>query len=75
MIPIELEALKPEMVILEEDSYGNNVYVVRSEPYLDEDMLKVECEDVLTKEITPLGYHPEFPGYAPTLFQILPSAG
>jgi len=75
MYPIKLEDLKPNMVIMEEDSYGNNVYVVKSEPYKDKNCLVVDCEDVLTKEIVCLGYDPERPAYSPDLFQILPSAG
>ena len=70
MISIEVENCKPDMVILEEDSYGNNIYVVVSEPYQDENMLVIDVEDVLTKEVISIGGDPNH-GYGPCLFRLL----
>lgn len=79
MTPIKLEDLKTGMIILEEDSYGNNVFKVLCDPYIDAEPGREGCMTVKVKDVqsdleTELSYSPEA-WFSPSLYQILPSAG
>jgi len=66
---IEISQVKVGMKILEEDSYGNNVYIVEREAYTSPDypFLVADFKDVETGHTIALGGKPP---YEPRLYQI-----
>lgn len=62
MIPIKISECKLGMVILEEDSYGNNVFLVTSDPYTIHNMLSVNVRNVQDyDDETYIGQTPNYP--------------
>jgi len=74
MIPIKINDLKPDMIILEEDSYGNTVFKVLSKPYIpdsDPSFIEVKVKDVQTEEEMIIGEVQD--SYQLTIFLIISS--
>jgi hypothetical protein len=66
---IEISQVKVGMKILEEDSYGNNVYIVEREAYRSDKypFLVADFRDVETGQVIALGGTPP---YEPHLYRI-----